>query len=68
MQETSRIDVPVNPTADSPTVSPTESPVHSASKGTPGKLPPIPQQAHRDSRAAAADVLNKLLKQQQPRR
>jgi pSer/pThr/pTyr-binding forkhead associated (FHA) protein len=65
MQETTRIDSPVSPaapTADSPTVGPTDSPV--APKGTPGKLPPVPQANHRDSRAAAADVLNKLLKQQ----
>lgn len=67
MQETTRLDVPLTPagpTADSPTVGPTESPVPSASKGAPGKLPPVPQVNHRDSRSAAADVLSKLLKQQ----
>lgn len=65
MQETSRLDVPVTPSspnADAPTIGPTESPV--APKGAPGKLPPVQAQAHRDSRSAAADVLNKLLKQQ----
>jgi len=67
VQETSRIDVPITPASpnpDTPTIGPTDSPLQNVPKGTPGKLPPVPQAAHRDSRAAAADVLSKLLKQQ----
>jgi hypothetical protein len=66
MQETSRIDTPLTPapSADSPTLGPTDSPVAAKKGHQPGKLPPVPQANHADSRAAAADVLSKLLKQQ----